>query len=118
MIPTKLQKQIVNGKCITHKYRRFARNNKTYKLDVYFCSNCGKQVKIGEIFGHKNICWKCGDEFSIPVGMLKLFPICQNCDKPERFKYKGMETDTLEWMEDQKEKETTIDDLLKEVGLK
>lgn len=80
MIPNKLQNQIVFGKkCKVHKFRRFSTNNKTYRTDLYYCAVCGHNVEIKRIFGKQSLCWKCGDAFSIPVGMTKLMPTCEKC---------------------------------------
>ncbi len=120
LIPNKLQKQIVNNRCKgIHKYRRFGKNNKTYRLDVYYCANCGHQVKIENIFGYNSLCWGCGKPFNIPAGMLKLMPTCPNCTSKDdkRIKHK-IGIGQLDWMEEPKvEVSITADDLLREVGL-
>ena len=121
LIPNKLQKQIVNNRCkAVHKYRRFSKGNKTYKLDVYYCANCGHQVKIVDIFGRYTICWSCEKPFSVGVRMLKLFPTCPDCTRKDGKRILNMKPDVdLTWMEDKKEETSiTVDDLLREVGLK
>lgn len=109
MIPNKLQNQIVFGKkCKVHKFRRFSTNNKTYRTDLYYCEACGHNVEIARIFGKQCICWKCGNAFSIPAGMTKLFPTCKNCT-PLDSKHKKHETN---------EKEDFLNELLSEIDKK
>ncbi len=62
------------NRCLTHKYRRFKGKN------VYHCVNCPSYITGDYIIGHKSVCWKCGQEFTISdFKYLKMKPVCKNC---------------------------------------
>lgn len=105
-------------RCKVHKYRRFAKTNKTYRLDIYYCVNCPSYVRIENILGHRSLCWRCGEAFTI--GHEKgtpLKPTC-NCDK-RIVKETIPENDSLEWLDSSlnseasnQSRESIVEDLL------
>lgn len=125
LLPNKLARpRKINGKCLTHKYRRFSKKNKTYRTDRYYCANCGHQKLIVDIFGSECLCWGCDKIFNIKVGDTRLFPLCANCLNKKHGKdvevIKTLDAQDIssDWIEGETKKEDIFEEMLGELGIK
>lgn len=118
----------IDSKCDIHKFRRFSGKCKTYRLDVYYCTNCGYQLPIADIFGVETLCSGCDKPTRVKIGKMPLMPICSKCQDLKKKQRLGekveVKVDTprpdidSQWIESEVKSEDVFTEMLDELGLK